>query len=244
MYFRICTTACNACSPSFPRLQDGKSGQAIALLASGQEVGVEVKKETKPVKVRGLELANLSGSHSGGLGGDGGVLTTRGGSTMTGPTTSTGAASSAGQLFSSSQVPHHAALGQGAGGGASFTGTPFGQPQMSVSGASVLQPTHAPTVGSSGLQLGHIAAVPRSTSQQPALTGITFGGFTRPQPAVQAAPIVRSQPAVQAALTMPQFGILHVPPLPDLAALSSPIVATAPDRPVFTIADVLCRATL
>jgi len=70
------------------------------------------------------------------------------------------------------------------------------------------------------------------TSQQPALTGITFGGFTRLQPAVQAAQIV------------PQFGILHIPPLPDLAALSSPIAATAPDRPVFTMADVLCRATL
>ena len=206
-----------------------------------------------------------SGGGSGGLGGDGVALTTGGGFTTTGPTTSTGTASSAGQLFSSSQVTHHAALGQGARGGASFTGTLFGQPQMSVSGASVLQPTHAPTVGSSGLQLGQIAAVPRSTSQQPALTGITFGGFTRPQPAAQAAQIVRSQPAVQAAqivrpqpaaqaaqivrsqsavqaaLTVPQFGILHVPPLPDL---SSPIVATAPDRPVFTIADVLCRATL
>ena len=74
MYFRICTTVCNACPPSFPRLYDGKSGQAIAILASGQEVGVEVKKETKPVKVGGLELANLSltekssGSGSGGLG--------------------------------------------------------------------------------------------------------------------------------------------------------------------------------
>ena len=132
MYFRIYTTACNACPPSFPWLYDGKSGQVIAILASGQEVGVEVKKETKPVKVGGLELANLSltekssGSGSGGLGSDGGVLTTGGGSTMAGPTTSTGAAS----LFSSSQVPHHAALGQGARGGASFTDTLFGQPQL------------------------------------------------------------------------------------------------------------------
>jgi len=98
---------------------------------------------------------------------------------MAGPTTSTGAASSAGQLFSSSPAPHHAALGQGARGGASFTGTPFGQPQVSTSGISVLQP-HQPqmsvsgasvlqtTHGSSGLQLGQIAAVPHSTSQQPA----------------------------------------------------------------------------